>query len=140
MTIEMKISFEWTLLGPVSVDLQGKLAFPRAPTRPGIYRLEFDGTQGKEEYIGQTDTLLRRFQHYRTPGLSQCTNLRLNALMQDTINSKGAVSVSIVVDDAKIAVDGRVTATRMERASDRVLLEHAAIRVAKEAGIAMLNF
>jgi hypothetical protein len=68
MPVEMTIKFEWNALARVGLDPQGKLAFPRAPSRPGLYRFEFDGAKGRQEYIGQTDTLGRRFQHYRTPG------------------------------------------------------------------------
>jgi hypothetical protein len=71
MPVEMTLMFEWEPLGRVGLDPQGKLVFPRAPSRPGLYRFEFDGAKGRQEYIGETDTLNRRFQHYRTPGPSQ---------------------------------------------------------------------
>src|SRR5205807_614480 len=121
--------------GRVTLDSQGKLAFPRAPSRPGLYRFEFDGPKGRHEYIGETDTLDRRFQHYRTPGPSQSTNIRINALMREVVNSKGAVGVSVVVDGARITMGTRTKPPRLQNKSDRVLLEHAAIYVAREAGI-----
>src|SRR5258708_7626463 len=138
MSVEMTIKFEWNALGRVGLDPQGKLAFPRAPSRPGLYRIEFDGAKGRQEYIGETDTLDRRFQHYRTPGPSQSTNIRLNALMREVINSNGAVGVSIMIDGATITKDGQTKSSRMQSKSDRVLLEHAAIYAAREAGISIL--
>ena len=135
----MTIIFEWIALGRVTLDLQGKLAFPRAPSRPGLYRFEFDRPKGRQEYIGETDTLDRRFQHYRTTGPSQSTNIRINALMREVINSKGAVGVSIVVDGARITMGARTKRPRLQNKSDRVLLEHAAIYAAREAGISIVN-
>ncbi|MGO8976324.1 MAG: hypothetical protein ACLQNV_22725 [Steroidobacteraceae bacterium] len=135
----MTIKFEWSALARVGLDPQGKLAFPRAPSQPGLYRFEFDGAKGRQEYIGETDTLDRRFQHYRTPGPSQSTNIRLNALMREVINSNGTVGVSIIVDGASVTMDGRTRSPRMQSKLDRVLLEHAAIYAAREAGISVVN-
>ena len=53
---------EQLAVGRVGLDPQGKLTFPRAPSRPGLYRFEFDGAKGSQEYIGETDKLDRRFQ------------------------------------------------------------------------------
>jgi hypothetical protein len=85
----MTIKFEWNTLARVGLDPQGKLAFPCAPSRPSLYRFEFDGAKGRQEY-GETDTLGRRFQHYRTLGPSQSANVQLNALMHEVINSNYA--------------------------------------------------
>jgi hypothetical protein len=139
MPVEMTIRFEWNTLPRVGLDRQGKLVFPRAPSRPGLYRFEIDGAKGRQEYIGETDMLDRRFQHYRTPDPSQSTNVRLNALMREVINSSGAVGVSIMVDGAAITMEGRTRSPRMQSKSDRVLLEHAAIYAAREAGISIVN-
>jgi hypothetical protein len=136
---EITIIFEWIALGRVALDSQGKLAFPRAPSRPGLYRFEFEGPKGRQEYIGETDTLDRRFQHYRTPGPSQSTNIRINALMREVINSNGAVVVSIVVDGARITMGTRTKPPRLQNKSDRVLLEQAAIYVARQVGISIVN-
>jgi len=51
----------------------GKLSFPLAPEVPGIYRFDL----GELVYVGETDRLRRRFQHYRTPGP---THIRIFAL------------------------------------------------------------
>ena len=36
---------------------------------------------GDRVYVGETDQLKRRFEGYRTPGVSQTTNIRLNAVL-----------------------------------------------------------
>lgn len=139
MSIEIIIKFEWKALGRVGLDPQSKLTFPRAPSRPGLYRFEFDGAKGRQEYIRETDMLNRRFQHYRTPGPSQSTNIRLNALMRGAINSDGMIGVSVMIDDAVLTMDGRTKPSDMQIKSDRVLLEHAAIYAAREAGVSIIN-
>ncbi len=135
----MTIVFDWIALGRVGLDSQGKLAFPPAPSLPGLYRFEFDGRKGRQEYIGETDTLDRRFQHYRTPGPSQSTNIRINALMREVINSKGAVGVSVVVDGVRVTMSGLTKPPRLQEKFDRVLLEHAALYTAREAGVYIVN-
>ena len=57
--------------------------------------------------------------------------------MREVINSNGAVGVSIMVDGATVTMDGRTKSPRMQSKSDRVLLEHAAIYAAREAGITL---
>jgi hypothetical protein len=59
--------------------------------------------------------------------------------MREVINSNGAVGVSIMVDGAAITMDGRTRLRRMQSKSDRVLLEHAAIYAAREAGVSIVN-
>jgi hypothetical protein len=59
--------------------------------------------------------------------------------MREVINSNGAVGVSIVVDGATITMEGQTKSPRMQSKSDRVLLEHAAIYAAREAGISIVN-
>ena len=48
----------------------------------------FTGADGIHLYIGETDSLNRRFQQYRTPGPTQTTNIRLNLLMRKIIKSE----------------------------------------------------
>lgn len=139
MPIQMAVKFEWSALGRVGLDRQGKLAFPRAPSQPGLYRFELDGANGKQQYIGETDTLDRRFQLYRTPGPSQRTNIRLNTLMRELIGNSGTVSVSIAFEGAEITIGGLTKTPRLQRKCDRVLVEHAAIYLAHEAGTSLLN-
>lgn len=82
--MRVSVIFSWSSLGPVGLD-SGRLAFPRAPERPGIYRLDL----GDRVYIGETDRLRRRFQHYRTPGPSQRTNVRLNKATVEVLDRGG---------------------------------------------------
>lgn len=70
------ISLAWAPIGPVELDPGGKLAFPRASSSPGLYRFTLELAGRTTVYIGEADNLTRRFQHYRTPGSRQETNVR----------------------------------------------------------------
>ncbi len=126
-------------IGRVSLDAQGKLKFPAAPKRPGLYRFDLTGKIGTQAYIGETDALDRRFQHYRTPGPSQSTNIRLNALMREIIAAGGAIAVAVMDGGAVIIVGGHEMPARLDHKADRVLLEQAAILAARDAGTALVN-
>lgn len=139
MSIELSVRFSWRSVGNVRRDEQGKLVFPRVPSRPGLYRFELDGTAGQQIYIGETDTLNRRFQHYRTPGPSQSTNIRLNALLGEILAASGSVSVAIVIDGAVITIGSMEIPPQLDIKSDRVLLEHAAIYAARASGAPLIN-
>ena len=115
------------------------LAFPAAPRRPGLYRFRLCGSGNDLHYIGETDDLRRRFQHYRTPWRTQQTNIRLNARLCNHNAKGGSIEVDIV--------DDRVTVTAAETPLDidladkamRGLLEHAALISDAAAGVELLN-
>lgn len=137
MLVEFTTKFEWHEIGQVMLDAQGKLKFPRAPAHPGLYRFELAGEEGMQVYIGETDTLNRRFQHYRTPGPTQPTNILLNGLMRRTIEAGGSVNVAVVADG--IVLNGGEHAVQLGLKSDRVLLEHAAVFAARTGGARLVN-
>lgn len=102
--MRVAVMFSWSSLGDVGLDA-GRLVFPRAPERPGIYRFDLGGGV----YVGETDRLRRRFQHYRTLGPSQRTNLRLNQAIRDVLDGKGRVAVSVVLE---ATIDSMTMSTR----------------------------
>jgi hypothetical protein len=48
-------------------------------------------------YVGETDNLARRIQHYLRPGKSQKTNLRLKAYFDDAVSQKQQVELQTLV-------------------------------------------
>ena len=76
--VAVSVQFQWQGLGTMRRDEKDLLTFPVAPRRPGLYRFRLCGIGQIRHYIGETDELRRRFQHYRTPGRTQQTNIRLN--------------------------------------------------------------
>jgi hypothetical protein len=90
--MRVTVEFSWEELGVLTLE-EGRLRFPSTPDVPSIYRFDL----GDRIYVGVTDRLWRRLQHYRTPGPSQATNLRLNKLMTEVLGT-GEVLVSIITD------------------------------------------
>lgn len=137
--VDLTVRFEWKAIGHVRLGDGDRLVFPKASSRPGLYRFEIERAQGRAAYIGETDQLDRRFQHYRTPGPSQRTNLRLNALMLEVLKAGDAISVAIMTEGAVITLAGREHEAHLLEKSERVLLEHAAIYAVRDSAIQILN-
>jgi len=130
---------EWRSIGDVTLDSSGKVSFPKTPCLPGLYRFEFESPHMCAVYIGQTDQLVRRMQHYRTPGPSQRTNLRLNSVMRDVLSGGGRVSLAVITDQAHIDLNGDQRAADLSCKSERVFMEHAALCAAITANTQVLN-
>lgn len=90
---DVYIHIEWRSAGPVTLDADGKLRFPRLPALPGLYEIEFGGADASV-YIGESDDLRRRVSHYRNPGPTQRTNIRLSNLIRSHVVA-APVSISI---------------------------------------------
>ena len=80
--------------------------FPAVPSSlsedPAIYCWCVDGTPA---YIGQADRLKRRIQHYRTPGPSQQTNLRMKAYLGEQQAAGKLVELKVL---RSIRLDGQI--------------------------------
>ncbi len=137
--IDLSVRFEWKVIGNVRLGEGDRLVFPKTSLQPGLYKFEIDQAQSRAVYIGETDQLDRRFQHYRTPGPSQRTNLRLNALILEVLKAGGIVSVAIMTEGAVITLDGQQRAAKLIEKTERVLLEHAAIYTARDVTTRILN-
>src|SRR5260370_33105650 len=122
--MRVTVEFSWTELGVLTFE-EGRLRFPTAPDVPSIYRFDL----GNRVYVGETDRLRRRLQHYRTPGPSQATNLRLNKLMTELLGA-GEILVSIITE-ATIELDCERNALDLADKKAQVLVENAALRATK---------
>ncbi len=131
--MQVAVDFSWDEVG--ELQLEGdKLRFPDVPEAPGAYRFDLDN----HFYIGETDRLCRRFQHYRTPGPSQATNVRLNAKALELLKS-GRVIVISIVTEAAITVDQAESTLDLRHKSARLLVESAALTAARLAGQSLEN-
>lgn len=92
---QLAVEFELVPVGEVGFA-DGKLEFPQLPERPGIYMFEFIEGAEQAVYVGETDRLRRRMTHYRNPGKSQQTNIRLNPRMKAHFAVGGRIAMSIV--------------------------------------------
>lgn len=137
--VEICTSFRWVSVGAVSLDAEQKLRFPKTGSQPGLYSFEILSADGRSQYIGETDQLSRRLQHYRTPGPSQKTNLRINALLVEHLKRGDQVSLSMVIDGVSTTCAGREHTVDLSLKSERLLLEAAALLNARSSGTPTLN-
>lgn len=129
MTELLAVEFDWRPLGELTLQA-GKLLFPPVSDVPGIYRFDLSPNDAQPTtYIGQTDRLRRRFQHYRTPGPTQHTNIRLNKLVVDLLSADGTAAVWTCTSASVGGADGRQPLDLAQKAC-RILLEHAALVLA----------
>lgn len=122
-------------LGPVRLDGKEKLVFPDTDYVPGIYRFTITGSGGAASaYVGETMRLKQRFQHYRTPGPSQRTNIRLNERFRRTVESGGTVVVDVVL--TATMSDALLDLTMKP---DRMLIENAWLLLLRRQGVRLEN-
>lgn len=137
--VELTLAFSWDPVGAITLDEQQKIRFPKTGARPGLYRFEIISTEDRTQYIGETDQLSRRLQHYRTPGPSQQTNLRLNALLVEHLKRGDQILLSTVTEGVTASCAGREHHADLTVKSERLLLESAALLSARSAGVPTLN-
>jgi hypothetical protein len=124
----LTVEFEWQPVGRVTLDSAGRLVFPGLPSKPGLYRFWIEGGDDRPEvYIGEASDLRRRAQHYRTPGPSQTTNVRLNELLKSAVSDGRVVSVMIVTEVTMALDDALPRDLPLDRRSARLIAEQAAI-------------
>jgi hypothetical protein len=131
--MRIAVDFSWVDLGPIALEA-GRLRFPQAPEVPGIYRFSL----GDRSYIGETDRLRRRFQHYRTPGPTQSTNLRLNGLMTEML-ANGKPITAAVITAVEAEIDGERCRLDLRNKEARLLVESAALVACRELGQSVEN-
>jgi hypothetical protein len=133
------VQLVWRGAGTVELDAVGKLVFLKPPTGPGIYRMTLFKRDGSSlTYVGQSDSLPRRFGNYRNPGPTQQTSRRINALLLEVLNSGGRVEVELAVD-GEFSVGGVPAVLSLEVKAHRLLAEGAAVVSTASDGRAMAN-
>lgn len=137
--VHVAVEFRWKSLGVVQLDSDYRLVFPKPPLAPGLYRFDLEDADGPTTYVGETDQLARRLQHYRTPGPTQHTNLRLNEHFRNALSRGLSINVAVVTEDINVRIDEAARQIDMSRKLDRVLLEHAALLAARSGGNIILN-
>lgn len=130
---------EWTVLGKIVLDDKGGLSFPKATKAPAIYRFQLRLPDTQAQYIGETENLARRLAHYRKPGPSEKTNLRLNARFKAELEAGAHITVTIATSAAwskrgTVRQDADFTSKVV-----RCLFENAAILDTGAAKIESLN-
>ncbi len=96
-------------------------------------------SDSSRHYIGETTELRRRFQHYRKPGPSQATNIRINTLLKAHLESGGSGEVDIIVDDITLTINCETVDADLSDKATRRLLENVALVAEDSTDIDKLN-
>ncbi len=124
--MRLGIEFDWEDAGEIKLDQAGALCFPAISTDPGIYRFALSSENRTSVYIGETDNLRRRMQHYRTPGPSQPTNRRLNSELRRILAAGGQARAAFA-SRARLQINQKEAVVSLGSKAYRVLIEHAAL-------------
>lgn len=128
----------WREIGEVRLGPDGKLVMPDPGALPGIYRFRLAGDGAPSVYIGESDDLRRRFGHYRNPGPSQRTNVRMNERMRARLAAGGIVQVAVVAE-ADLRVAECAEPLDLERRASRLLLEEHLLGEARDGGVEVVE-
>jgi hypothetical protein len=93
-------------------------------------------------YVGESQRLPGRFQHYRTaggPGEQRTTKFRLNRLMLDALMIGGQVTVEVATQAEAVASDGTPVALDLNQKAVRQRAEHAVEAAERASGSTLLN-
>lgn len=139
-TALVAIGLGWSKVGPVRLDMYGELAFPSLREEPGLYRFRFTRDGMAHAYVGETNRLRRRLHHYRNPGPSQQTNIRMNILLKKVIQDDIIVEVDVLQSPlATTNVCSRSEPPDLSIKSDRLILERVALDELRQNNIVVLN-
>jgi hypothetical protein len=138
---ESIVRCSWQPAGQVAL-VDGMLVFPRVPNTPGVYRFTLTDSAGTRVYVGESQRLPGRFQHYRTPGGSgeqRTTKFRLNRLMLDALTVGGRVTVEVATRAEAVASDGTPVALDLSQKAARQRAEQAVEAAERASGSTLLN-
>lgn len=136
---DIKLTFEWRMLGNIVLDTSGSVAFPFVTNGAGLYRLRLDGADKSQIYIGESVNLRRRFGNYRGPGPTQQTSLRINALLKEWLEAGATIAVDIITHGVELSINGASTSVDLSDKAVRRMIEHAAIVAAGGTDIEIAN-
>ena len=138
---EPTVHCSWQQAGQVAL-VDGMLVFPRVPNGPGVYRFTLSDSAGTRVYVGESQRLPGRFQHYRTPGgpgEQGTTKFRLNRLMLRALTDGGRVTVAVATQAEAVAGDGTRVPLDLSQKAARQRAEQAIEAAERASGSTLLN-
>jgi hypothetical protein len=134
------LKIEWETIGTLTLDNGGKLKFPKVPAKGGLYQFNVEKPHGgASRYVGETDNLDRRFGHYRNPGPTQPTNLRINALFKELLSRGETISVAVVTNRAWLLRNSKEETADFSSKNMRRLFENFALVMGKADDVEEIN-
>jgi hypothetical protein len=125
---ELTVRCLWQPAGQIGLA-GGMLVFPGVSDAPRIYRFTLNDAASVRVYVGESERLRGRLQHYRTPGRPgerQTTKFRLNQLIREALTAGGHVTVEVATQAEAMASDGTPTALDLNQRATRRRAERAA--------------
>ena len=123
--MQVSVECDWSSAGHVEISGDG-LVMPSLPDVPGIYQWVLRHEGRERRYVGEADRLRRRFAHYRRPGTSQVTNIRMNERAIRILGAGGSVEL-LFATDARVQVDGVWQPADLTSKHARCLVENATL-------------
>jgi hypothetical protein len=90
-------------------------------------------------YVGEAENLQRRFAHYRNPGPTQATNLRINSLFFEVLSGGGAIHLDTATDEVWVILDGQEIPADLARKDVRRLFENFVLATQSISEVECLN-
>lgn len=84
------LSFEWKMLGEITLDMEGGLLFPPVTLGAGLYRIRMVLDGRSRFYVGESQSLRRRFGNYRAGPPGQKTSYRIHPSSQECLGRRSA--------------------------------------------------
>ena len=120
-------SFEWKELGEIMLDMEGGLVFPAVTLGAGLYRIRIVLDGRSRFYVGESQSLRRRFGNYRAGPPGQKTSYRIHHLLKDALAEGAQIAVDIVTDGVALTINGSGISPNLADKATRRMIEHAAI-------------
>lgn len=136
---QVSLSFEWMMLGQVTLDQNGGLQFPTATTDAGLYRIRINLAGRSRFYVGESQSLRGRFSNYRSGSKGQQTSRRIHLLLKDALADGARVEVDIVTNDVALQINGVPISTDLNDRATRRMIEHAAIVATGGSDVELAN-
>lgn len=121
------LSFEWKELGEIVLDMVGGLVFPAVTLGAGLYRIRIVLDGRSRFYVGESQSLRRRFGNYRAGPPGQKTSYRIHHLLKDALAEGAQIAVDIVTDGVALTINGAAISPDLADKATRRMIEHAAI-------------
>ena len=132
-TVRVVIVFDWEEVGAVRLSPAGRLEIPPVSAEPGVYRFRVSNASGTAVYIGESQNLRRRMVGNYASTHTDTTNVRVRGMLLGYLTEGRDVRLAIV-REAVLEVDGELAPAELKLKDARLLVENAALALARRAG------
>ena len=131
--MQIMIEFDWEAVGAVSLTAAGRLDIPPVSAGPGVYRFRVSNDSLTEVYIGESQNLRQRMVNNYASTHTGTTNVRVRGVLVGHLREGRDVQLAIV-RNAMCGIDGELAPADLRLKDTRLLVESAALALARRAG------